>query len=190
MESGFVMKTYERFRNGMFLAPSRTYGETYMEPILRKYLGLSKSDTGENDAVNDNSEYEEIKCSKVLSTKPKKDSLVERIILESGNNVLDRLVPFSECYNSKYDANIQNVKRDHFKKLVYIMLFEDCIKIFESDVDDIAKIPNWSGRHGRYDEFGKSGQFAIKKNNIKWHLENNLVATLTWDEVYDIATGL
>jgi hypothetical protein len=180
-----------KFRNGMFLAPSRTYGENFMEPILRKYLGLSKSNTPKNDAVNDNGKPQEIKCSQVLLSRPKKKaSLVEKIILESENNVLNRLIPFGDCYDSKYDANIQNVKRDHFSKLVYVMLFEDCIKIFESDKEDISNIPNWSGKHGRYDEFGKSGQFAIRKNNIKWHLENNLVSTLTWDEVYVIAKGL
>ena len=185
------MKKYvEQFRNGMFLAPSRTYGENFMEPIIRKIRGLFKSDTDENDALNYNGEPEEIKCSKVLLTKPKTNSLVERIILESENNVLSRVIPFSDCYNSKYDANIQNVKRDHFSILKYVLLFEDCIKIFESDKEDISKIPNWSDKHGRYDAFGKSGQFAIKKNNIKWHLENNLVDTLTWDEVYEVTKNI
>ena len=70
-----------------------------------------------------------------------------------------------------------------------VMLFEGCIKIFESDKEDISNIPNWSDKHGRFDELGKSGQFAIKKNNIKWHLKNNLVSTLTWDEVYESAKG-
>ena len=180
----------KKFRDGMFEAPSRTYGETYMEPIIRKFKGLSESSTGENDAENDNGGAEEIKCSKVLSTKPKTNSLVERIILESENNVLSRLIPFSDCYNSKYDANIQNVKRDHFSILKYVLLFEDCIKIFESDKEDISKIPNWCPKHGRYDALGKSGQFAITKNNIKWHLENNLVDTLTWDQVYEIAKNI
>ena len=40
-------KSIETFRSGMFLASSRTYGETYMEPIIRKILGLSESPTGE-----------------------------------------------------------------------------------------------------------------------------------------------
>ncbi len=29
----------EKFRDGMFEAPSRTYGETYMEPIIRNFYG-------------------------------------------------------------------------------------------------------------------------------------------------------
>tara|TARA_Y100000034_G_C6766713_1_gene341810 strand:- start:91 stop:651 length:561 start_codon:yes stop_codon:yes gene_type:complete len=178
------------FRDGMFLAPSRTYGETYMEPIIRNICKLSESTTSENDAKNDNGEAEEIKCTKVLRTKPKGKSLVERIILESENNVLSRLISFDDCYTEKYDGNIQNVKRDHFSILKYVLLFEDCIKIFESDKEDISKIPNWCPRHGRYDALGKSGQFNIKKSNIKWHLENNLVDTLTWDQVYEIAKDI
>ena len=74
--------------------------------------------------------------------------------------------------------------------LVYVLLFEDCIQIFESNKEDISKIPNCCEKHGRYDALGKSGQFAITKNNIKWHLENNLVATLTWAQVYEITKDI
>ena len=109
---------------------------------------------------------------------------------EIEENVLTRLIPFADCYVSEYDSNIQNIKRDHFSKLVYVMLFADCLKIFESDKEDISKIPNWCPKHGRYDALGKSGQFAITKNNIKWHLENNLVDTLTWAQVYEITKGI
>ena len=183
-------KEVTKFRNGMFLAPSRTYGETYMEPIIRNICKLVESDTSENDAENGNGEFEEIKCTKVLRIKPKGKSLVERIILESENNVLSRLISFDDCHTEKYDGNIQNVKRDPFSILKYVTLFEDCIKIFEIRKEDISKIPNWSGKHGRYDEPGKSGQFAIKKSNIEWHLKNNLVDTLTWEEVYQVAKGI
>ena len=182
----------KEFRNGVMTASSRTYGEIIMEPIIRKIRGLSESDTSKNDAVNDNGEFEEIKCSKVLVT-PKQEkniTIVERVLLDIENNELNRLVKFVDRLREKYLSNIQNVKRDHFSKLVYVMLFEDCLKIFESDTEDISNIPNWSGKHGRYDKLGKSGQFAIKKNNIKWHLKNNLVSTLTWDEVYEISKGI
>lgn len=177
----------QQFRNGMFLAPSRTYGETYMEPIIRKICGLSKSSSSENDALNNNNEGVEVKCSKVLSVKPKSKSLLERIISESENDSLKRMVSFADSLNLKYDANIQNVKRDHFSELIYVLLFKDCIKIFKSNRDDISSIPNWSDKHGRYDAPGKSGQFNIKKNNIQWHLENNLINTLTWEDVYKVA---
>ena len=192
------MKKYvEQFRNGIFLAPSRATGETYMEPIMRKYLNLSKVKGKKYDALDKDGKKVEIKSSKVLVTRVKYPSLVERIMSESEENVLTRLIPFADCYVSEYDANFQNIKRDHFDKLLYILLFEDCIKIFKSKSEDIKNIgradgigSRWSGKHGLMDKVGKNGQFAIKKNNIKWHLENNLVATLTWEEVYKISEGI
>ena len=193
MREDKVMKNkVVEFRNGIFTASSRTYGEIIMEPIVRKVLGLSKSSTSENDAENVDGEFVEIKCSKVLLT-PKKEkniTIVERVLLDIENNELNRLVKFDDCYDSKYLSNMQNIKRHKFSKLRYVMLFEDCLKIFESDTEDISNIPNWSGKHGRYDKLGKSGQFGITKNNIEWHLKNNLVATLTWDEVYEISKGI
>ena len=186
----------KKFRDGMFLASSRTYGETYMEPIIRKILGLSESPTGENDALDDNGEFGEIKCSKILEGWPlviellKDLSLIESVILENDNTILKRLIKFVDCFTSNYYANIQNVKRDHFSKLIYVMLFEDCIKIFKSYRGDISSKPGWSGKHGRFDVVGKSGQFSIKKQNIKKHLKNNLIQTLTWEEVYEISDGI
>ena len=179
--------THRKFRDGMFLAPSRRYGETYMEPIIRKILGLSESPTGENDAVDDNGEFGEIKCSKVSIELLKDPSLIKSVILENDNTILKRLIKFADCYDIKYDANIQNIKRDHFEFLIYVLLFEDCIKIFKSYRGDISSKPGWSGKHGRFDVVGKSGQFSIKKHNIKKHLENNLIQTLTWEEVYEIS---
>ena len=70
------------------------------------------------------------------------------------------------------------------------MLFGDCIKIFEMKREDISSITNWCPKHGRMDALGKSGQFNIPKTKIKEHLENNLIATLTWDEAYEISTRL
>ena len=182
--------THRKFRDGMFLAPSRRYGETYMEPIIRKILGLSESPTGENDAVDDNGEFGEIKCSKVSIELLKDPSLIESVILENDNTILKRLIKFADCYDIKYDANIQNIKRDHFEFLIYVLLFEDCIKIFKSYRGDISSKPGWSGKHGRFDVVGKSGQFSIKKHNIKKHLENNLIQTLTWEEVYEISDDI
>ena len=180
----------ETFRNGMFLAPSRTMGETFMEPIIRKFKGLSETSTGENDAENDNGEAEEIKCSKILSIFNPTPTLIESVILENDNTILKRLIKFADCYDITYDANIQNVKRDHFEFLIYVLLFEDCIKIFKSYRGDISSKPNWCPKHGRYDVVGKSGQFGITKNNIKKHLKNNLIQTLTWEEVYEISDGI
>jgi hypothetical protein len=181
-------KISEQFRNGIFLASSRTYGEMFIEPIIREVFDLFKSETEENDAIDKAGKFFEIKASKVLAAtiKEKKLSLVERVLLENNKSVINRLINFEDCYTEKYLSNIQNIKRDHFSNLVYVMLFKDCIKIFISKKEEISNIPNWCDKHGKYDALGKNGQFGINKNNIKWHIENNLYKTLTWDEVYEI----
>ena len=86
----------------------------------------------------------EIKCSKILNEKLKDPSLIESVILENDNTILKRLIKFADCYDIKYDANIQNIKRDHFEFLIYVLLFEDCIKIFKSYRGDISSKPGWS----------------------------------------------
>ena len=142
-----------------------------------------------NDAKDKDAKTKEIKASKVLksTSKKTKTSLVESILFQNENDMVNRLIPFSQCTTSAYLSNIQNVKRDHFDQLVYNMLFEDCVKIFIVDKHNVSNIPNWCDKHGRYDELGKSGQFCITKHNIEWHLQNTLVKTLTWEEVYEIA---
>jgi hypothetical protein len=179
------------FRNGIFLASSRTYGETIIEPIIRKLFGLNKPNSADCDSISKKGIRGEIKASKVLSSvKRKKNvSFIDRILLENNSSPINRLVSFKNRLNSEYLSNIQNVKRDHFDELIYVMLFEDCIKIFISDVNNINKknLPNWCDKHGRYDKLGKSGQFGITKNNIEWHTKNNLKNTLSWEEAYEIA---
>jgi hypothetical protein len=180
----------KKFRNGIFLASSRRCGETYMEPILRKYFGWNKSDTTKNDAINADGKYVEIKCSKVLIKLLKSPSLTESVILENDNFILKRLIKFDDRYELINNSNIQNIKRHKFDILTYIMLFKDCIQIFESTTEDISDIPGWSGKHGGEDKKGKNGQFGITKTRINWHLDNNLIQTLTWEEVYEISDGI
>jgi hypothetical protein len=115
-------------------------------------------------------------------------NLISRILFENSNIPLNRLIQFSEAESASYLANIQNVKRDHFSKLIYVLLFEDCIKIFAIESKEIKKgtVPSWSDKHGRYDELGKSGQFPITKTTIKAHLDNYLVETMSYQEATSI----
>jgi hypothetical protein len=178
-------------RNGLFLASSRTYAEQYIEPLIREKFGLLEPKDDDYDAIDLNHVKYEIKASKVLreskNTKANK-TLLERILFENSNVELNRLVKFSEAETASYLANIQNVKRDHFSKMYYVLLFEDCIKIFLIDSRDIRKgnVPSWSDKHGRYDAPGKSGQFPITKATIGQHLEKYLVETMTYQEAASI----
>jgi hypothetical protein len=182
-----------KVRDGLFLSASRTCGEQYVEPFIREKFGLKEPVGNDHDAISVDGIRYEIKTSKVLrkheNTKNDR-TLLDRIFFENYNAETNRLVPFSEAQSAKYDANIQNVKRDHFQELLYILLFEDVIKVFKISTDKVSSIPRWSDKHGRYDQLGKSGQFMMNSGSIKWHLENQLVATYTYLDVLQTLKNL
>jgi hypothetical protein len=180
-------------RNALFKAASRTTGEQYIEPLIRERFGLIEPDGSDHDAAGSDGRLYEIKTSKVQhKTKNGKAarSLLERILFE--NTDLERPVPFAEAESADYDANIQNVKRDHFDTLIYVLLFADCIKVFSAETAQIATgiMPGWSDKHGRYDALGKSGQFMIKKGTIRYHLDNRLLETISYEEAAEIYAKL
>ncbi len=163
-------------RDGLFLAASRTYAEQYIEPFIRAQYGLKVSPSDHDGIDSKTGERYEIKAAKVLTRRVNKRSrlrlsLVQRILAEISNTALHRMVPYAERYTAAYGANIQNVKRDHFDFLVYVLLFSDRIAVFQIPTATIisSNVPNWSDKHGRYDQHGKSGQFNINKNSIAFH---------------------
>jgi len=182
---------YPKIRDGLFLAASRTYAEQYVEPLIRARYGLHQPVSNDHDAIGVNREKYEIKACKVLRRSDNRlgtKSLIERIFYENLNTVLDRIVPFADRGIANYDANVQNVKRDHFDLLIYVLLFEDCIKVFQAKSADISggQFTGWSDKHGRYDELGKSGQFMLNRSTIEWHLEHHLIDTLTYQEAAEL----
>ncbi len=184
MESNYELAI--KIRNGLFLAASRTYGEQYVEPFIRKQYKLTDPSGNDHDGVSKDGTRFEIKASKVLKKTmniSKNKPLLDRVIFENDNAQINRLVAFSNAMSTKYNANIQNVKRDHFEELIYVLLFEDCLKVFQIEAKKISTIPRWSDKHGRYDELGKSGQFMIDKGSIQWHLENQLKDTFTYSQI-------
>jgi hypothetical protein len=182
-------------RDGLFLAASRTYAEQYIEPLIRAKYGFREPTWGDHDAVDDDGRKYEIKACKVLRASVNRKgskSLLERVIYETTNVPTNRLVPFAEAEVASYDANVQNVKRDHFDTLIYVLLFGDCAKIFFADNHDIilGSFRGWSDKHGRYDAVGKSGQFAVNKGTVRWHIERHLRDTVTYQEMADTYSKL
>jgi hypothetical protein len=183
-------------RDGLFSAPSRTYGEQYMEPFLRAAYGLDRSGSGDFDAMNTSTEERyEIKTAKALTRGPiarKGDSLLTRILAETQATQLHRMVKHADRYRLDYNANIQNVKRDHFEFLLYGVLYSDLVVVFQAPVDRIKQpdIPMWSDKHGRYDALGKSGQFNINKNTVAIHEERFLQDVFDYGEVADVFARL
>lgn len=182
-------------RDGLFLASSRSYGEQYIEPLVRAKYELIDPISNDHDGADSEGKLYEIKACKVLRAThnhKRAKSLLERILFENENATTNRLVAFAESQTAEYLANVQNVKRDHFDYLIYVLLFEDCIQIFSAKKEDIATgiFTSWSDKHGRYDELGKSGQFGISKRNIQWHLDNHLKDTVSYEEAVKIFSRL
>jgi hypothetical protein len=178
-------------RDGLFLAASRTYGEQYIEPLIRFRYDLSRPTSNDHDAKDVDGNRIEIKACKVLESSANREgtrSLLERVLYENENLPTKRMIEFEDHLNRNYDANVQNVKRNHFEYLLYVLLFKDCVKVFRAETNEIAtgRFKGWSDKHGRYDELGKSGQFSVSKSTIEWHLENHLMDTIKYQEVYDI----
>ena len=186
----YIKELVLKIRNGLFLAPSRTYGEKYVEPLIRERYGLLSADNNSYDAKDKNGKRYEIKSCKVLSSlgSIKNAPLIDQIIFENRNISTNRLINFKDANSAEYNANVQNVKRDDFDYLIYTLLFADCIKIFKINKENInsEKIPGWSDKHGRYDALGKSGQFNINKDRIQYHIDNFLIDTLSYEDVTNI----
>lgn len=184
-----------KVRDGLFLASSRSYAEQYIEPFIKEKYELSDPTNNDYDGSDKDGKKYEIKASKVLratGNSKKLKIILERILFETENIETNRLIPFSECTTAKYLANIQNVKRDHFDYLLYVLLFEDCVKIFSAKKEEIGTgiFPSWSDKHGRYDAHGKSGQFPVTRTTIQWHLDNHLKDTVSYEEMKDVYSKL
>lgn len=182
------MDLSRQVRDGLFLAPSRTYGEQYLEPFIKSKYELLDPVTPDHDAMDSEGNKFEVKACKVLRATENgrgSKSLLDRILYENRNLPTGRMVSFSEHDTAEYLANVQNVKRDHFSTLIYVLLFEDCAKIFFAKCEELVKgsFPSWSDKHGRYDVIGKSGQFGITRTTIKYHLEHQLRDTVTYEEM-------
>jgi hypothetical protein len=181
-----------KVRDGLFLAPSRTYAEQYVEPFIREFYGLFEPKKNDHDAVDDQGLLYEIKSCKVLKSNKvnnkKSKDILTRILDENSNVETNRMISFRDAVKADYLANVQNVKRDHFDVLIYVLLFEDCVKVFFCESSKIKKkvFVNWSDKHGRYDQEGKSGQFGITKSNLKWHIDNCLKDTISYREITKI----
>lgn len=178
-------------RDGLFSASSRTYGETYMEPAIRQILGLVKPSSSDHDAFDSvNNEKYEIKCSKVLKAKDKtkNNKLLTSILKEAKNNPLLRMVSIKDRASTDYSANVQNVKRKHFDKLAYVLLFKEGIQVFVVPTSEVNKdnITSWSDKHGRYDILGASGQFAVKRGNIAEHESKYFHSFVSWEKLVTI----
>lgn len=181
------METLEQFKQKFFDLPSRVFGETYVEPILRKVLNHSSHEGSEYDAVQDGKRIEYKAVRVVFTAKKLKKSLMYDRVL-SNSHMSERIGTLRDIADGKIVANCQNIKLDEFDVLVYVLVDNDGFHIFRAKTEMFIDgvFPNWCPNHGSKEK-GKNGQFPIKGDNIDWHIKNCYPQTLCWDDVLKLS---
>jgi len=170
----------EELRDGIFALNTRRFG-TVAEIMVKKLKGLGKAQNLWHDLFDSAvSKRIEVKFSRVGQNLDKltENNLLECILKEQGT---DRRVKFVNWQDHKFLCNIQQVKKSEFDGLYYGMFFDDCIKIFYIEPQDIdASIGYGDKQHkGNVGE----GQFHITEKTLQTHLDRHLVKTLTYSEL-------
>jgi hypothetical protein len=159
-------------------------GEKLIEKVLLElgFVVEEPENTSYDIIVND--KKDEIKCSRVLG-KSTLDLENGNILDALKNHVTERHVSLENSCNVTWDCNIQQVKPKYFSTLWYSLFFEDKVIIFKITSNEVIMDDNinYSNKQHRGNE--GEGQFHINNKNIKHHLTNYLVKSLTYDEVYD-----
>ena len=179
--------TAEKLRDLIFSLHTRKFGtvaEKLSESVLIK-LGLvvNKSDSIHYDRkINDSKD--EIKASRVLA-KSTLDLETNNILEALEKHEVQRHVNLNQAQEVEWDSNIQQVKTDCFQSLWYCLFFADKVCIFKISNTQIHEDTNISYSDKQHKGNVGEGQFHVTNKNINYHLENYLVKTLTYEEVYE-----
>lgn len=181
-----MCKSVQKFKKAFFDLPSREFGETYVESILREILNDdTHKDGNAYDAVRDGKRVEYKAVRVMYAPACKHDTLYERVM--SNVYMSDRIGSLKDIEEGKIVANCQNIKLDDFDILDYVLVDNDGFHIFEITANDFKKFvaqkkfPNWSDKHGSK-EGGKNGQFPIKSDNLEWH-KTNFIKFVSWKDI-------
>jgi hypothetical protein len=177
-----------KLRDAIFALQTRKFGNVVekLVEIIRKEKG-DIVDKPEDDSYDRhiNGKKVEIKGSKVLLSTPLKlnrDNIVETILSSHNSN---RFISFDNSSEIEWVSNIQQVKTELFETLWYCLFFEDYVSIFKitsSKINEDKKVRYSDKQHrGNTGE----GQFHINNNNIKHHLNNYLVTTISYNDIYN-----
>ena len=160
-------------RKGIFSLRTRRVG-TVAELMIKRLVKLGKGRSLFHDLYDDvASKRVEVKFSTVLrkSTTLINESTLLRCIEAASSE--KRMVSFDSWQKTKFDCNIQQIKRREFDVLYYGLFFADCVVIFHIDSDQIGSQINYSDKQHK-GNVGE-GQFHINQDTLQFHLANYLV---------------
>ncbi len=169
--------------NLLQMAP-RPFGEKFGEWLV-SILDTNLQKTNDNSHDLSLGEHRcEVKISRAFD-KGLKDMPFNKFLLTESNH---RFIKYNT--NEKFDCNIQQVKPKCFDFLIYGVFFDEIIYLFKVSSDQILndKKIGYVGKQHRGNT--GEGQFHIKRNNMKYHIDNFLYKQMTWNELVDIIVNL
>lgn len=172
----------EEFRTGIFELRTRRFGKV-AELLIKKKYNMRESTSNAYDLViSETGEKVEVKFSTVMRAHTEsinEENLIDQCIKA---NISNRALTFDELTVEKFDCNIQQVKRKEFDILYYGMFLLDKIAVFKVRTDHIFSTLGYSDFQHRGNE--GEGQFHINNQTLDYHLNNNFVTFITYEEMY------
>ncbi len=181
------MKNEElKLRDVIFSLHTRKFGnvvEKLVETILIEFGFIVKKSTDLSYDRQINNSNDEIKGSRVLGKSVlnlENENIIESLFSHDTN----RFVNIENSSETEWDCNIQQIKLELFNTLWYVLFFGDCVAVFKIERDNILNDKNISYSNKQHRGNEGEGQFHVTNKNIKYHLDNFLVKTITYNEVY------
>ena len=182
------MKNEElKLRDVIFSLHTRKFGnvvEKLVETILIEFGFIVKKSTDLSYDRQINSSNDEIKGSRVLGKSVlnlENENIIESLFSHDTN----RFVNIENSSETEWDCNIQQIKLELFNTLWYVLFFGNCVAVFKIERDNILNDKNISYSNKQHRGNEGEGQFHVTNKNIKYHLDNFLVKTITYNEVYN-----
>lgn len=174
-------------RDGIFSLRTRRFG-TVAELLIKRLVNLQKGKNIFHDLYDDAAKLKiEVKFSAVL--KSSDIVITEENVLQCIEDAIaaNRMVNYSEWKDSKFDSNIQQVKRSQFDVLYYGLFFADKILVFRIKSEEIDKAGISYSDKQHKGNIGE-GQFHINNDTLEIHLEKFLVKELSYEVFYSLLT--
>lgn len=174
----------ELFKEALFQLSTRRFGKV-TEILIKRLIKLDKNLNKYHDLYNSkNKERVEVKFSVVR--KNYDFPIQENAIIESimSKLAINRRVKFENWKLTKFDCNIQQIKKSEFEILYYGLFFSECILIFKIPSEKIDHKIYYSNKQHK-GNVGE-GQFHLNQNTLQIHLDNYFYKILTYEDLYNI----
>jgi hypothetical protein len=173
-------------RDGIFALRTRRLG-TAAEAMVKRLESLGRASSVFYDLHDEQlNDRVEVKFSTVLRKHQRTithDNVLQCIAEEIPAK---RMVTYSKWQRSRFDCNIQQIKRREFDVLYYGLFFADQVLIFRIPSKEIGKGIGYSDKQHK-GNVGE-GQFHVTEQNLKLHLDRYLYKMLTYEELAKLLT--